>query len=113
MGDNQGWFLSGTEVRGLDLTPYLGKSVQVEIYRLNEALPVGSGQNVEIPYDRKIYWTAFGDNTMPKEMDNISIKVGILDENEKLIAEKEVKILYNGFYTVQASPDVIIGVKGR
>ncbi|WP_282432992.1 hypothetical protein [Desulfosporosinus sp. Sb-LF] len=39
------------------------------------------------------------------------MKVAILNEKEKLLAQKEVNIFHEGFYTVHASPDVVIGVR--
>jgi len=69
-------------------------------------------QCVELPYDMKVYWTPYGDNTI-RNVTDISVKVTILGESEKVLAEKEVNILCEGFYTVQASRDVVIGIKGQ
>lgn len=68
------------------------------------------GKYAELPYDARIYWTPATDNSISNVNDKISVKVAILDENKKLLAEKQLKILYDGSYTVQSSSDVVIGV---
>jgi hypothetical protein len=67
------------------------------------------GQDVELPADTPIYWNPSKDNGLPAVTDKISIKVTILNKNNK-VTERQVNISYDGsmYFTVQTSENVVI-----
>ncbi len=65
------------------------------------------GKDVELPYEMPVYWTPIDGNGLPQTTDKITVKVSILNKNDKL-AEKQGDIYYDGsmYFTVQKSPDI-------
>lgn len=61
------------------------------------------GRNIEMPCSTPIYWSA--DNEAFNKDDKVIIKIELLDKNNKLIAENQAEIQYDGSYFICISDE--------
>jgi len=67
------------------------------------------GKTVELPYGIPAYWSPISAHGL-NSGDNV-VTVSLLGENGKIIAEKKLTIICDGFYTVKPSYGIVIGAK--
>jgi hypothetical protein len=66
--------------------------------------------DIELPLGTPVYWSPL-DPAGQASMDNKSVVTAtILDENGQMVDEKQLTIVYEDFYTVEPSVDIVIGI---
>lgn len=68
-------------------------------------------QQIDLPRGIPVYWSPLGQNGQISEDTSSIVNVELLDEKGKIIDERQLTIIYDGFHTVNSSPGIVVGAE--